>query len=327
VSPELQLPRRSIGTVDPGCEAGVIGLRVDVCNRRALEQGVPPLLSLFARANVRATFFVTFGPDRSGLAIRRLLEPGFVAKMLRTRAWRLYGLRTLLSGTLLTPRAVGEDFPETLRSIEADGHELAIHGWDHSGWIQDIETMHPDVLRDRFTTLRQLFKHAVDREPCATAAPGWRCSEASLRVQDTLGFRYASDCRGRQPFRPKLGDTTFRLVQIPTSLPTSDELLGGLRSEQLPDFYMRMIRTDPIPAHVLAVHAEAEGLAYSGWLHQFLEQARAEGFRICPLEDLAARTALSCPVLKVEWRHISGRAGPVSLASDGPAPSTDAARG
>ena len=65
----------------------VLGLRVDVDSYDGAREGVPALLRLFERARVRATFFVSVGPDRWGrAALRALTKPGFLAKMLRTNA-------------------------------------------------------------------------------------------------------------------------------------------------------------------------------------------------------------------------------------------------
>src|SRR5207245_5140692 len=80
-----------------------VALRVDVDTRRGLAEGAPRLLELFRRAGVRASFFVTMGPDRSGLAIRRALRPSFLYKMWRTNPLKLYGLRTLLPAPLFRP--------------------------------------------------------------------------------------------------------------------------------------------------------------------------------------------------------------------------------
>jgi len=89
-----------------------VALRVDVDTRRGLAEGVPRLLEFFRRAGIRASFFVTMGPDRSGLAIRRALQPSFLFKMWRTNPLKLYGLRTLLSGTLLPALPVGADLSD-----------------------------------------------------------------------------------------------------------------------------------------------------------------------------------------------------------------------
>ena len=70
--------------------------------------GIPRLLKMFAERSIRATFFFTLGPDRSGVALRRIFtRPGFLAKIIRSRAASLYPVRTMLSGTLLPAPLIG----------------------------------------------------------------------------------------------------------------------------------------------------------------------------------------------------------------------------
>jgi hypothetical protein len=49
-----------------------------------------------AAEGVKATFYLSMGPDRSGLAALSALRPGFLAKMTRTGAASVYGWRTVL---------------------------------------------------------------------------------------------------------------------------------------------------------------------------------------------------------------------------------------
>jgi peptidoglycan/xylan/chitin deacetylase (PgdA/CDA1 family) len=292
-----------------------LGLRVDVCNRRALEQGVPAMRSLLGAAGIRATFFVAFGPDRSGRSLRRILEPGFVSKLFRTRAHRMYGWRTLLYGTLLPAPRVGEALPEQLRAIESDGHELGVHGWDHAGWLNRVGRMSEVEVRECYRLALDAFERVLGHRALATAAPGWRCSAHSLHVADELGFAWASDCRGSHPFRPRVEGKVLDLLQIPTTLPTSDELLGSLEASELPSFYLQRMQS-PGP-HVMAVHAEAEGLLHPRWLEVFLERVAREGFVVRTLGELARLHADRAPVRGLVWRAIPGRAGDVACAEDG----------
>src|SRR5439155_9400430 len=79
-----------------------IALKVDCDTAEGTKRGIPRLLRLFEELGIRATFFFSLGPDRSGRAILRVFtRKGFLAKMLRSRAPSLYPMRTLLSGTIL----------------------------------------------------------------------------------------------------------------------------------------------------------------------------------------------------------------------------------
>src|SRR5271167_3819645 len=95
-----------------------VALKVDVDTHQGLGEGVPRLAKLLAAEGISATFFVAMGPDNSGRAIwRAFRNPGFISKMWRTRAASMYGLRTILSGTILPARPIALAFPQVLRDL------------------------------------------------------------------------------------------------------------------------------------------------------------------------------------------------------------------
>src|SRR6185369_14359148 len=112
----------------------MLGVRVDVDTYEGMRKGVPRLLDVFRAAGVRATFYFSMGPDRAGLALRNALRPGFLSKMRRTGAMRVYGLRTVLSGTLLPARLIGAALPDLVVRACREGHETGVHAWDHRRW-------------------------------------------------------------------------------------------------------------------------------------------------------------------------------------------------
>jgi undecaprenyl phosphate-alpha-L-ara4FN deformylase len=290
-----------------------IALKVDVCNRRALEHGVPGLLRVLAEFNVRATFFVAFGPDNSGKAIRRIFRPGFLQKMIRTRAPSTYGFKTLLYGTLLPAPSVGESKPLLLKELESAGHEVGLHGWDHVDWHDRLIRMTQEEVRTSCSRAVQSFHHSLGHTPRFTGAPGWQVSPSSLRVQDEMGFAFASDCRGGRPFYPRVDGVTLRTLQIPTTLPTSDELLGTdevKKDRGLEIYYLDRIHEDGV--NVLGVHAEIEGIRYSEWLRKFLARSRQNGAQFPLLSEIARRNLTTAPASEVVRREIPGRTGTVA---------------
>ena len=46
-----------------------------------MRDGVPRLLDVMAAEGVKATFYLSMGPDRSGLAVLNALRPGFLASV------------------------------------------------------------------------------------------------------------------------------------------------------------------------------------------------------------------------------------------------------
>ena len=285
-------------------------LRVDVDTRRGLADGVPRLLELFRRLDVTASFFVTMGPERSGAALRRAWRPSFLLKMLRTNPLRLYGLRAMFAGTLLPARPVGAGAPAMLRDIAAAGHEVAPHGWDHFGWQNRVERLAPSAVRAEFTAAARAYEVALGVPPAASAAPGWRTTDAALLVQEDLGLAYASDVRGRAPFRPRVEGGALKTIQIPTTMPTMDELLG-----RVADVEGALTAALAPDVNVFTLHAEVEGGPLADRFGAWLERLRSAGRPVMTLRALAdAVRARSVPEAAVSRGQIPGRSGWVAMA-------------
>jgi peptidoglycan/xylan/chitin deacetylase (PgdA/CDA1 family) len=289
-----------------------VAFKVDVCNHRALHAGLPELLRTLDRAGAPASIFVSFGPDNSGKAIRRIFRRGFLSKMLRTRAPRMYGVRTLLSGTLLPALPVGESAPGLLRSAEAAGHPVGLHGFDHVTWQDGVAAMDDAAVRASYARSAELFAHTLGHAPRFSGAPGWQITAASLRVQDELGLSFASDCRDGDPFYPADGAWRAQTLQIPTTLPTSDELLaaGAARAADLADWYDAHLVPERL--NVVGVHAEAEGIHFAEWLRSWLDALRARAVSFVSLADVADRESARAATCRVVARELPGRSGPVA---------------
>jgi peptidoglycan/xylan/chitin deacetylase (PgdA/CDA1 family) len=284
-------------------------VKVDVDTLDGYIKGVPRLLEILDGFDVRATFCVPTGPDHSGRAIRRLFtRRGFLSKMLRTRAVAMYGLRTMLYGTLLPGPMIIAARPQLLGEITTAGHELIPHGWDHVGW------------QELARACRQMEMYTGN--PChAFAAPGWQATPNSISVQQELRLRYASDTRGWCPFFPMVGDRTFEVMQIPTTLPTLDELIGrpNLEGTDLTQHMLGLIRRPP-GQDVLTIHAEVEGRAWAEWFAGLLQKLAAEGLEFITLADLHQRIMLEGNAVSSEMvlAELPGRAGPVACQASVP---------
>jgi peptidoglycan/xylan/chitin deacetylase (PgdA/CDA1 family) len=289
-----------------------IAFKVDVCNHRALHAGLPELLRTLDRAGAPASIFVSFGPDHSGKAIRRIFRRGFLTKMLRTRAPRMYGMRTLLSGTLLPARRVGESAAAMLRAAEKAGHAVGLHGFDHVGWQDGVAGMDEAALRASYARALELFAQTLGHAPRFSGAPGWQITAASLRVQDELGLAFASDCRDGIPFYPIVDGWRARTLQIPTTLPTSDELLaaGAARRRDLASWYDAHLAQGRL--NVVGLHAEAEGIHFAGWLRSWLDALRARAVAFVALGDVAERDGDRAAARRVVARELPGRVGAVA---------------
>jgi peptidoglycan/xylan/chitin deacetylase (PgdA/CDA1 family) len=296
-----------------------VALKIDVDTFRGTRDGVPALLADLAAAGVRASFFFTLGPDNSGRAVLRVFRKhGFLAKMLRTNAARMYGWRTALYGTLLPAPEIGRRCHATLAAVQAAGHEVGLHAWDHVTWQDRLDRLPRAAIDAQLDRGIAAFEAIFGARPRAFAAPAWFCTDEAFAALDARGFDYLSVSRGAAaPFYPRLAGRTLATLEVPTTLPTLDEELG--REGITPDDYVSRLVARYRPGHdeVLTIHAETEGLAYRGLFQELLRRHREFGVATRTVGELAAEARGRAPEGEIEYGEVPGRAGTVVLASAG----------
>ncbi len=297
----------------------ILALKIDVDTERGTRIGVPNLLELFKALELPATFLFSLGPDNTGRAIKRVFRPGFLKKVSRTSIISTYGLRTLLNGTLLPGPHIGKRHANIMQAAREQGHETGIHSYDHCYWQDHVQRMTAAQVSTEFGKALQEFQRIFAAPARAAGTAGWQANAYSLAAYDQAGLRYGSDGRGTQPFFPKIGATTFKTLQIPTTLPTLDELLGRPEypQEQLTAYYLSRVTSDQ--PNILTLHAEVEGMRHLGWFKAFLQQAKAQGVIFQTLEQIAdtcLAQAEHIPICAFTQGTIDGRSGTLALQGE-----------
>ena len=305
----------------------MIALKVDVDTLRGTREGVPRLLAAFAEANARATFLFSLGPDHTGWALRRVFRPGFLSKVQRTSVVKHYGVRTLMYGVLLPAPDIGRDAAAMMRSARDAGHECGIHTWDHVLWQDNVRR------RDAAWTTRQMelayarFVEIFGMAPSTHGAAGWQMNAAAFRQIDAWNMAYASDGRGTEPYVPTIDGAPLRHVQLPTTLPTFDELIGrdGVDEDNVAEALLR--HTANVHDQVFTLHAELEGSLLAPALQRLLRGWRDQGHDLVSLaryhEHVRGR---QLPRWPVAWGEVPGRSGELIVAPAAHASTSPAAR-
>jgi undecaprenyl phosphate-alpha-L-ara4FN deformylase len=295
-----------------------IALKIDVDTDRGTREGVPRLADALERAGARATFLFSLGPDHTGRAIRRVFRKGFVGKVRRTSVVQHYGLKTLLYGTVLPGPHIGRRNAGIMRDITQRRFEVGIHTYDHAKWQDGVAHASAEWTRRELTRARTQFMEVFGCEPLVHGAAGWQMNPYVPSLERELGFRYASDSRGDGPFRPVVNGVVCDVPQLPTTLPTLDELLGrtdlpsGGAFEEL-----LTITRGGHRDHVFTLHAEMEGGRYLATFEQLLSGWRDSGYELTDLASQFAALEISrLPLHEIASGTVEGRAG--TLAVQGP---------
>ncbi|MGA2410371.1 MAG: polysaccharide deacetylase family protein [Candidatus Binataceae bacterium] len=292
-----------------------IALKVDVDTHRGLGEGVPRMMRMLSGKGITATFFIAMGPDNSGRAIMRAIKnPGFLTKMRRTRAVSMYGLRTVLSGTLLPARPIALAFPHVIRDLVRDGFETGVHGYDHVRWQDHLDDLGESGTAVEIEDGFEVYRAIVGSEARSFASPGWRTSPDALAALDRKGIAYHSDTRGRSPYRSAINGVVMAAPELPTTLPTLDEILG---TAEVPDgaaavrYYAEQLNLAALNVHT--VHAETEGMGEIETFAALIEAWRERGATFVQLGQVAEELAAAeLPVCEVVRLALPGRAGWIS---------------
>ncbi|MEG2155729.1 MAG: polysaccharide deacetylase family protein [Burkholderiaceae bacterium] len=294
-----------------------LALKIDVDTWRGTRDGVPLLVEALRRHGADATFLWSLGPDHTGRAIRRVFRPGFLSKVSRTSVVEHYGIRTLLYGTLLPGPDIGRREAALMRQVRDAGFEMGIHTWDHIRW-QDF------VAGKNAAWTRAEMKKAADRfaeifgEPARThGSAGWQMNEAAYACERELGLDYASDGRGTHPFQPvDAAGRDFGVPQLPTTLPTLDELIGldGWTADNVHQHLLGLTARPPAHGHVYTLHAELEGMRLLPTFERLLAGWRDQGYELVACRRLFESLDIAAlPRHRVAMAEIPGRSGTLAL--------------
>ena len=292
-----------------------IALKVDVDTLRGTLEGVPRLLQLFGQRGIYATFLFSLGPDHTGWALRRVLQPGFLSKVSRTSVLKHYGLRTLMYGVLLPAPDIGRRAAEPMRDCKRAGHECGIHAWDHVRWHDNVRGRDGAWTRGQMALAWQRYGEVFGEPPATHGAAGWQMNDTALQQIDDWGLAWASDGRGTAPYRPTVAGKALGHVQLPTTLPTFDELVGahGIDESNVHQAMLALTKTDS--DQVFTLHAELEGGLFAPAFAQLLDGWREQGHDLVSLGELhAGMDTTRLPLRPLAWGSVPGRSGQLVVA-------------
>ena len=132
-------------------------------------------------------------------------------------------------------------YPELVKRIAAEGHEIVHHGWVHENPAKLDEAAEREVLERGLEVLERI----TGNRPRGYRSPAWDLSPNSIRLLQGSEFDYDSSCMGNDfsPYYLRLGDSwstdgpyrfgePIDLVEMPVSWALDDFPL----SEYVPGF-------------------------------------------------------------------------------------------
>jgi undecaprenyl phosphate-alpha-L-ara4FN deformylase len=290
----------------------LLALRITASTYRGTLQGIPALVEMLRRHDAGGTFLFSLGPDHSGRAVRRLFRHGYLKQAARTRAAAHYGLSTLLTGTLLPTPQIGRRAAAILQGVRDGGFEAGLHGWDRFAWEDRIADADAAWTGRQMQLAADRYADVFKTPPVVHGGAGWQMNAHALRLTQRMGFRYASDTRGSHPFMPVQNGEIILCPQVPTTLPTIDELVGfeGVNEGNVAEALLRHTALEPEHGHVFTLSAEREGMKLAPAFEKMLTGWRQQGYSIVAMQDIADRIDRDAlPHHQIQRGTVPGRLG------------------
>lgn len=217
-----------------------IAFRICVDTLRGAKQGLPVLLKMLAEHQVKASFALSLGPERQsgGLAI--------------SLAHKFSPAR----------HQIANNAKNSLLAIQQAGHEIGMAAFDPSAWIAEAGLQNDSWTEQQFEKALAAFNSLFSQPPVFHAASNWQGNPALLSLEERYAMKYASDVRGKTIFFPKLQDVTSSCPQVPTTLPSIDEVLNrpGVTQDNVHEYIFAESQRIYPHGEVFSINAESEHL-------------------------------------------------------------------
>lgn len=284
-----------------------VAIKIDVASYRGLRTGVPNLLRLLDRYDVKATFFFPLGLDDAG---RRPFS-----------AWRRrrrIGRTALLYGTLLPSRPMTAESRRLAREALDRGHEIGVIGYSPCAFAHRLAFAPPERVRSDLDRLRDACVAPPFDDTPPIAVFGWQVHPELVAALTPSLFRYSSLARGRFPFYPVLQGRRSRVPELPTTLPTLAETLalGGVTSGNAHAYLYAESRHILPMGHVYSACADYEGIDAQPLFEKLLVMWKGQGGDVQTLGNrLEALDAASLPHHLLGWGKVDGAVQHLAMQS------------
>jgi peptidoglycan/xylan/chitin deacetylase (PgdA/CDA1 family) len=247
------------------------------------------------------TFFINLGRSTNlrewlGKGVTRSkakLADRDAVHLIKKTGWPRFLVETALS------RPVGLSFVPVIQELQAEGHELGLHGgMDHVVWSRRFHQL-PDA--DLAADVEESYGHFVRHfgRPVGFSSPGFYSDERVMLLLDRLGFTYNGDGIGGRPRRAVAGGRTLRHWTIPVTLsgPRTIPFLEYHGARATPESEVMRLLDEHLDTHdevILYGHPCYEGVR-EAILRKVFARVVERGFRFVTMQTLAERLQAAAP--------------------------------
>jgi len=164
-------------------------LRVDLESDKGISEGVPKLLDLLKKYDIKASFYLSMGGESK---IIDVLKYRSKMKSSGERNVKIWTLKDKLR-MLLLPRDFVVRNREILKRIIKEGHELGLHGWKHREWTRGLDKINIEKTINK--SIRK-YSNLFCEESISFSSPGFNTNDKVLEILEKKDIKFVSDFPG-----------------------------------------------------------------------------------------------------------------------------------
>ena len=167
-------------------------LRIDLESDKGIKEGVPKLLDLLKKYNIKTSFYLSMGGESNVLEVLKYRNK---LKSSSERKIKLWSLKDKLRMGFF-PKDFVKENKKILKRILNEGHELGLHGWKHREWTRGLKKIN---LKNTISKSIKKYKSIFNETSISFACPGFNVNNKVLEVLEKNNIKFISDFSGNKP--------------------------------------------------------------------------------------------------------------------------------
>jgi peptidoglycan/xylan/chitin deacetylase (PgdA/CDA1 family) len=173
-------------------KAKTFTLRVDLESDKGIREGIPKLLDLLKKYNLKASFYLVMGGESN---IFEILKYNKKMESSAERSIKVWSLTDKLRMAWL-PKDFIKANKKILQRILDEEHELGIHGWKHREWTRGLDKID---IKEKINKAINRYNNLFGQKSISWASPGFNINDKVLSILEEEGIKYISDFSGEKP--------------------------------------------------------------------------------------------------------------------------------
>jgi len=284
-----------------------VSVRVDIDSFKCLKYGVPNLLGLFDRYDIKASFYCVMGWEGDIFSIIkhklfRKIHPRYQSRFLHSREGKstlnirqlnsLYGTPEIVR-MLLFPKKFTRQ-KAILEDIVLRGHDLGVHGFVHARW----NNLTVPELDTEFNRMITSYEAIFDKRPEGFCSPLALENDEVDFLLSKYGLNYISSLTSNNINFVKLKNhMDLKIVSVPVTIKMTDMYIPPI------EYFIRQgyssnqaaVKTNSMIDEAISIknlasfflHPRNEGISFADSLDRVLNHVLIKGYTVKTNQQIA----------------------------------------